>query len=170
LRDPKDALPSYYQEIYSNVDRHLRSEFRKFVNSEYGEIYNYRGVERCLESSGFQDISFFRFDDLTAGSLSPRDLGIEGVPDAGVHMSLSKNNRSKKDRRGHRVIKTNRIDEVDDLFSTAVGVLRKLGSPGCHFNQMIRSMMEVEKKIKVGNVGRCDKLSEIYEDYQRRTL
>lgn len=50
LRDPKDALPSYYQEIYSNLDKTFRSEFRQFVNSEYGEIYNYREVEKCFES------------------------------------------------------------------------------------------------------------------------
>lgn len=152
------------------MNKSLRSEFRKFVNSEYGEIYNYRKLEKCFRSSGFQDISFFGFDDLTTGSLSPRDLGIESVPDAGVRMSLPKNNKSKKDRRGYRVIKTNRMDEMDNLFSTAVGHLRKLGSPGRYFNQTIRTMMEVEKKIKVGSVVKCDKLSEIYEDYRRRIL
>lgn len=100
----------------------------------------------------------------------PRNLGIEGVPDAGVRMSLPKNNKSKKDRRGYRVIKTNRMDEMDNLFSTAVRLLRELGSPGHYFNQKIQSMMEVEKKIKVGSVDKCDKLSEIYENYRRRIL
>jgi hypothetical protein len=168
LRGPKEALLSYYQEIYSSLDKDLRSDFSSFVNSEYGDIYNYREVEQCFESSGFQDICFFHFDDLIGGRLFLRDLGVQGIPDADVRIRLSRNNKSKKDHRGYRLVEINRIDEMENLFSSAIGFLKRLGPPGRYTNRAIRSMMETSKTIEISHVDKCDSLQKVYESYQKR--
>lgn len=170
LREPKEALPSYYQEIYSSLSKDLRSGFSRFANSEYGDIYNYQEVERCFKSSGFQDIGFFRFDDLTGGNLFLRDLGLGKIPESNVRMNLSRKNKSQKANNGFRVVETNRIDEMDNIFSKTVGLLKQLGPPGRHANRAIRSVMETRKRLNISHVDKCDMLSKVYESYQSRTL
>ena len=70
LRDPAEAIPSYFQEIYHKLPSELQKDFELFSRSDYCLAYDYEWLMDQLMSCYFHDINFFLFKDLVANNLT----------------------------------------------------------------------------------------------------
>jgi hypothetical protein len=73
-RDPRDGLPSLYQELYRNLPIGQKLSFKRFVRSNQAEIFDYLGLIRLLTQADFQNIRVIAFERLVAGALTFSDM------------------------------------------------------------------------------------------------
>lgn len=103
LRDPAEALPSYYQEIFRGVSVDQKLFPGRFFRSETCDCYDYKKIKEYLGNLG-ASVKFVDMKDLVRGQLTlDALLGTDGrfpeplaVPKANVG--------AKEARSGHRVV------------------------------------------------------------------
>lgn len=96
VRNPLQALPSYYQEIYHTLPEELSGSFDLFQKSQFTECYQYKNLIESLKEIGFKDIHWFYFDDLSQGKYSLNDiLGYDENSLKGIKVVLDAINVSK---------------------------------------------------------------------------
>lgn len=74
IRDPRDAIPSLYQELYRGLPLPTKVRFSRFCNSPSIDCYDYRKIITLLREAGFDAIRVIRFEQVGAGALTSRDL------------------------------------------------------------------------------------------------
>jgi hypothetical protein len=74
LRDPVDALPSLYQEIYQFLPFALQLDFARFCKDDRTLCYDYPRIAEILAGAGFPDIGWLDFVDIAGGALSTTDI------------------------------------------------------------------------------------------------
>ncbi len=73
LRDPIDALPSYYQEVYAGLSMPEKWNAQRFFKHERCDSFDYMKVTRFIESLN-QDIRLIDFKLLTRSEISFKEL------------------------------------------------------------------------------------------------
>lgn len=74
LRDPVDALPSLYQEIYHALSLELQLDFARFCNDERAICYDYPRIAEILARGGLAAIRWLDFISIENGTLSTADV------------------------------------------------------------------------------------------------
>lgn len=92
LRDPKDAIRSYYQELYHRLDTDKIASINDFAKSNYCKIYDYDYLVKCLYLIGFKKVIMLDFNYLVNGRYR-----ISDIFDCNNHdiVNLNKENPSK---------------------------------------------------------------------------
>ena len=72
VRNPRLALPSYYQEIFRSLPIGLQLDFSAFCRDQRAICYDYEELLKIINAAGFEDVKLIDFDALSAGNL---DLG-----------------------------------------------------------------------------------------------
>jgi hypothetical protein len=67
VRNPVEAIPSYYQELYKHLPPGIRGSFKEFCTSEYVIPYRYAELEKLLNREGLSSVKFLCFEKLTEG-------------------------------------------------------------------------------------------------------
>ena len=80
LRDPREGLPSLYQELFNGLPLTEKLSFARFCRGPRARCYDYSFVHESLSQAGFRGIEFH---DLTAGQVPlSRVLGHDAPTDA----------------------------------------------------------------------------------------
>jgi hypothetical protein len=74
LRNPVEAIQSYYQEIFDVLPTKYQLSFRKFCDSEIVSCFDYELLEKIVACSGFKKIKYLNIDMINNGFLSRNDL------------------------------------------------------------------------------------------------
>lgn len=74
LRNPRDVIPSYFQELYNTLDDKYCENFNYFVNSNYCQIYRYEYLKNFLTCIGFKKIKTMEYTLLSKGAYQLSDL------------------------------------------------------------------------------------------------
>jgi|SRR5690554_690149 len=75
LRNPKDALPSLFQQL-RNIKWISKLSLSEFLTTRQASIFNYNVLEKELINSGFSNISYYNFEILKDKQL---DLSLFGI-------------------------------------------------------------------------------------------
>lgn len=67
VRNPKEALQSYYTELYHKVDTQKIRSFKDFIFSKYCEVYKYSLLIEKLRAIGFAEVKVLKYENLVAG-------------------------------------------------------------------------------------------------------
>ena len=95
LRDPRDGLPSLYQELFNGLPLPEKLSFARFCRGPRARCYDYTFVHDTLTCAGFRDIRGIDFIDLTAGQVPlSRVLGHDTPKD--VMLTLGRVNAGGK--------------------------------------------------------------------------
>jgi hypothetical protein len=97
IREPKDVIPSYYQEIYYYLKYTLQDDLNAFAKSSYCEIYDYCFLYEFLKELNVKKLKILSFDKLIAGEYTLSDI-LPLANDVPVKLKL-KNNSFKKPKR-----------------------------------------------------------------------
>lgn len=74
IRNPQEAIPSLYQEIYRSQPFLTKLNFSKFCRSQAPDCYDYRKIISLLQGAGFDTIRIIGFEQVCSGNLTTRDL------------------------------------------------------------------------------------------------
>lgn len=74
LRDPVEALPSLFQELWSGLPLSLQLDFPRFCSDGRTDCYDYALLSRCLEDAGLDDLRWLDFRVLSGNQLTTGDL------------------------------------------------------------------------------------------------
>lgn len=64
VRNPIDAIRSYYQEMYYRLDKNEIKSINDFAESNYCVIYKYDELLNFINNTGFSSIKLINFDEL----------------------------------------------------------------------------------------------------------
>lgn len=94
LRDPEQAIRSYYREIYHVVNHIKIRNINAFAKSIHCEIYNYEFLINSLKDLGFNKIKVLSFEKLIKGKYKIKDVfDINNY----TQIKLNKKNTTNKD-------------------------------------------------------------------------
>jgi hypothetical protein len=96
IRNPLDAIPSYYQQIYIGLPKRLRKNFSDFIKSDYCKIYHYEYLINYLNNIGFKKINLIDFNKLTDGNCTLQDFIGHGELKIDSPIIISHFNKSKQ--------------------------------------------------------------------------
>lgn len=91
LRDPKLALPSYYQEIFRSLPIGLQLDFSAFCRDQRAICYDYEELLKIINEAGFVDVKLIDFETLSAGKLDLGEL-IDKDEYIGTTLQIDKHN------------------------------------------------------------------------------
>lgn len=74
IRDPIAGLRSLYQEVFGRLPLAQKLSFRRFLDSNQAEVFDYHNLDTSIRNAGFQSTRYIDFDGLTAGQLCLADL------------------------------------------------------------------------------------------------
>lgn len=94
LRDPVDALPSYYQEIFRSLPFELASDFTQFCRDGRTFCYDYSAIIGHINKCGAH-LHILLFEDLASGSLSSQAL-LGATTDLNFTLRVGKTNVGKR--------------------------------------------------------------------------
>lgn len=69
LRNPVEAIPSLYQELYKELPLFQKISFRLFTKGNQASIYNYIDLIIFLNNCGFSNVKLIRFDRLVSSNV-----------------------------------------------------------------------------------------------------
>lgn len=94
IRNPQEAIPSLYQELYRVQPFLTKLSFSRFCRSDTVECYDYRKIISLLQEAGLGTIRIISFEHICSGNLTLRELfDHPGLPDK--RLSLRKANTSR---------------------------------------------------------------------------
>ncbi|KAF0285580.1 hypothetical protein BA899_01895 [Spiribacter sp. SSL99] len=83
LRDPREGLPSLYQELFNGLPLTEKLSFARFCRGPRARCYDYTFVHENLIQAAFRDIRGIEFHDLTAGEVPlSQVIGHDALTDA----------------------------------------------------------------------------------------
>ena len=164
LRDPKDGIPSYYQEMYERLSPSLRYDYEAFVNSSYGDVYDYESVNCCLQEAGFAEVEWFTFERLIGGQLTIGEfISNCSVDEKDRLISLRKENSSKRSgRKECKVVDFSYIDELGSWSRHLASLVERMGPPGKRLVQKLRHGWKGHKEVRIGFTEREAELKKKY--------
>ena len=121
IRNPVQALPSYFQEIFNSLDVYYQQNYLEFIHSDYCDVYKYKTFLGYLQKTGFTRIVVLDYDQLIEGKycisdLIPVDSSITTDIEK-ITISLKKNNQSfsKDNKRYAKPVSLRKI--INPLFN-----------------------------------------------------
>jgi|GEM_PF-6972544 len=118
VRNPKEALASYYQQTYNSLPKKLRLNFTNFIESKYGEIYRYQSLQNKLKTIGFCEPIFIDYEQLITGGYTLGEF-LNKRLEFQIPIHLSKSNISGKKNKlrfsKRRTLKTSLASTIQKL-------------------------------------------------------
>lgn len=74
VRNPEEALPSLYQEIYRSLPIRMKLSFAAFCKSEQSNCYDFHLILNELDALGFEPVRLLHFDIARRGRVSSQEL------------------------------------------------------------------------------------------------
>lgn len=93
-RNPVEALPSLYQELYPGLSLVQKISFKRFLQGNQAKVFNYSWLLQELHKNGFQNVRILSFDRLVAGELAYTDVLGEDFP-LKQRLSIQKTNSGR---------------------------------------------------------------------------
>lgn len=154
IRDIKDVLPSYYQEIYRMLPKNLQNDFLLFEKSNYALAYNYKFLLQKIESYGYRNICHLHFSKLIKSEYCLSHILCDKTIQDNCKVLIEAKNRGKV-KNGTRVLEKKHplemtFDKLSRILPKAVrgkGLLMP-------FIKRLRAMTRQEKKLKVSGHSR----------------
>lgn len=122
LRQPAEALPSLYQELYRGLPRDMQRDFPLFCSSGRAACFEYERLEVQLASAGLREPRWIDFDDISHGRLTTQNVFGEHDLWNGHYLPVAKLNVGAKVLRGQRrlPVATLRAIGRNQLVSSAI--------------------------------------------------
>lgn len=92
IRNPIDAIRSYYQEVYYSLDKVKITSINDFALSNYCAIYHYEELFKFLNDIGFKDFIALDFNKLVGNKYTGKDLF---KLSSDFYLEIGKSNKSK---------------------------------------------------------------------------
>lgn len=74
MRNPVDAIPSLYQEIFDGLDLSYKLSFKRFCESNIVDCYDYELIEKECTNAGLPEIRWLTFTSIASKKLSTEDV------------------------------------------------------------------------------------------------
>jgi hypothetical protein len=146
LRDIRNALPSYFGQIYNNIENKYK-EYENFENSKYAEIYDYDIVDKELNI--FSSVKYVAFESLINNRCLSKDI----LPNTGddSKVELIKTNIKKRvyDKENAKIVVL--LPPNSKLLKSLLSKLRKLGLFAIHRYLAHKLRPEIQIEIKLSN-------------------
>lgn len=141
VRETSAAIPSFYQEIYPNLEPEFQQKFSLFEQSPYTEPYRYRLLVETLVDCGFSDIHWFNFDQFVKGNCRLAEIIGEPMCEGLDQFIQPKNWHQSRTSHGKRVLVRK------NLFEKCINkVLRHLPVPLGN-NRVSRSLVNFARSL-----------------------
>lgn len=105
VRNPIDAIKSYYQELFYNLDKKSITSINDFALSDYCKIYDYSYLFETLKNIGFTNMKILKYEKLVNGNYSLDEIFDVSTKDK---LELGHQNKSIK-RNGKYYAKNNNL-------------------------------------------------------------
>lgn len=147
IRDPQEAIPSLYQELYRNQPFLTKLSFSRFCRSQVVDCYDYRKIVTLLRQAGFDTILTISFEQICSGEMTSRDLfDHPGLPDKRLNLRKVNTSQTKGD---------GAIRQLEPLSLGMLGqtrILRKLRKLPPFSNDRVAGMLAaIAERIKIPN-------------------
>lgn len=139
LRDPREGLPSLYQELYSELPLLEQLSFARFCRGAQARCYDYAYLLRTLEKVGFSDIRVLEYEQLISENVLLSDLLGDNSPSTFM-LRLSHANASPKMHDNKRILRPISMISVMNsikLMRFVQGVLNSSGLRGTTLHQNV---------------------------------
>jgi len=133
LREPLEGVRSLYQELYAGIPLKEKLSFDAFIQSPQAEVFAYGDLANRLETLGFTDIRWVRFEDLVQGRVCYSDiLGRPMEPDELLRLPVANASRvaGQGATRRRRLGKIRLRDFVPLRMLDRLGLLQRIRSSG----------------------------------------
>jgi hypothetical protein len=132
VRNPLQALPSYYQEIYHTLPNELSNSFDLFQKSQFAICYQYKNLIENLNEIGFKDLFWFYFNELSGNKYFLNDiLGYDEKSLKEIKVELHQINVSKVSGNKRMLKRKSRIESsFRSLFLKLPETIRGFGIGG----------------------------------------
>lgn len=151
LRNPLDAIPSLYQELYRAQPFLTKLSFARFCRSDAIDCYDYRKIITLLQEAGFETIRVIGFERVCSGDLTVQELfGHPGLSDK--RLELRKVNSSRvKDSTTIRALDPISLEMIGQtrLFRKLRKKLRNL--PPFRDDRVAGSLTTIARRISIPN-------------------
>lgn len=94
LREPGQAIPSYYQEIFKFLPVSLASDFNAFCRDERNFCYDYAAISDHVVKCG-ASVGFLEFDEIASGSLDLQKV-LGRIPEKDLVLKIGRENTGQK--------------------------------------------------------------------------
>lgn len=111
LREPSEAIRSYYQEVFHMLPDRLQRNINDFASSDWCLPYDYSAFTDSLRQAGFRDFKYICFDKLISGQYTFNEI-FEGIDQRKI--LLKRENISKKE--GSKLMSNNKVS-LKKVFS-----------------------------------------------------
>lgn len=147
VRDPLDAIPSLYQEIFKSQPLLTKLSFSRFCESNAIECYDYRKIISILQDSGLEKVKIVGFEDICSGSLALQDLlSHPDLPE--TQLNLRKVNTSQV--KGKTM--TRKLEPISLAMLGRTRVIRKLRKmPPFHGERLAQHVAVLARSIRIPN-------------------
>lgn len=145
IRDPQDAIPSLYQELYRSQPFLTKLSFSRFCRSDAIACYDYRRIITLLQKAGLDTVRIIGFERICSGGLTARELfDHPGLPD--TRLSLRKVNTS-------RIKDNSKVRKLEPFSLRMLGqtrLFRKLRElPPFRGDQVARGLAAIAERIRI---------------------
>ena len=146
-RNPLDAIPSLYQELYRSQPFLMKLSFARFCRSDAIDCYDYRKIVTLLHEAGFDTIRIIGFEQVCSGKLTMQDLfDRPDLPDR--RLGLRKVNTS-------RIKENTTIRTLEPISLKTIGrtrLVRKLRKlPPFRNDRVAGSLAAIAERIRIPN-------------------
>lgn len=157
IRNPEDAVPSFYQEIYKTLPKELKQNFNRFCKSDYALPYKYETIIQVLQQLGWSNIIFIDYDRLIKSKYSIGQLLGEDKLSAKVELNWT--NRSKRMDESKRV-----LEDYSTLERIIRGAAKKMSK---YFNNtgIGSKLLRVGQRFRRAKVENLDLPPEFKEEF-----
>lgn len=138
LRDPREGLPSLYQELLKSLPLCEKLSFARFCHGPRARCYDYAFVYQTIIKAGFRDIRGIEFGDLAAGEVPlSRVLGHDAPTDS--MLTLGRANSGAKNGPDKRTLPPVSLKSIGELRYMRAALARS-GLRGTAFYRSAASM------------------------------
>jgi len=96
VRNPIDAIPSYYQETFNGLPKSLQNNLSDFIKSDYCKIFRYKYFIDYLKNIGFTKVILVDYRELIRGKCTFNDFISQSESSNNQPIELVQLNKSKK--------------------------------------------------------------------------
>jgi hypothetical protein len=112
VRNPAEAIPSYFQEIYWKLPKKYQKNYLQFLDSEYSYIYKYYELWKFIKEQGVNNIKIILFEDLISKKITFSQISGCDIEYHRFNILLPKLNVSGKINSNKRIIRPVSLREL----------------------------------------------------------
>ena len=148
VRDPVEAIPSYYQQLHRGLPPRLRRSFKAFCADARVRCYDYPYVLELLSGLGWHPAAVVPITELSRGTLPMQRL-VAHPAAADIELRISVENRGRRDATEGRWLPE--VTARQTLAKTGAG--RLLEATGLRHTSLFRTLRALADRVPLRRAG-----------------